>query len=139
MFEKKILDLSDFKTQKLSEEREEKVKKKREAKKAKQKEKIERRENPSKDTMNNKIYMADKGNEIKEADDIPEDEALTKSDDTIENIYKENVAQDLQINNAELVNENDPEFIGPKLPPRMTEAEIKAFYNELMSKLKFPS
>ena len=28
MFEKKILDLSDFKTQKLSEEREEKVKKK---------------------------------------------------------------------------------------------------------------
>ena len=131
--------MSEFKKQKLIEEREERVKKKREAKKAKQKEKIERRENPSKDTMNNKIYMADKGNEIKEADDIPEDEALTKSDDTIENIYKENVAQDLQINNAELVNENDPEFIGPKLPPRMTEAEIKAFYNELMSKLKFPS
>ena len=71
------------------------------------------------------VNESDKADGIKE--DIPEDEALTESDDNIEN------------NNDEVVNENDPEFIGPKLPPRMTEAEIKAFYDELMGKLKFPS
>jgi hypothetical protein len=63
-------------------------------------------------------------------DSRTDDEALTESDDTGENIEN---------NNDEVVNENDPEFIGPKLPPRMTKAEIKAFYDELMGKLKFPS
>ena len=37
------------------------------------------------------------------------------------------------------ISEDDPEFIGPKLPPRMTKEEIKAFYDELIEKLKFPS
>ena len=44
MHESKICDLSNFKNQKLNEEREEKVKKKKEAKKSKQKGKIERSE-----------------------------------------------------------------------------------------------
>ena len=63
------------------------------------------------------VNESDEADGIKE--DIPEDEALTESDHTI--------------------SENNPEFIGPKLPPRMTKAEIKAFYDELMGKLKFPS
>ena len=115
------------------------MKNKKEAKKSKQKEKIERSENRAKDTMNNSTNMAVKGNDIEEAADIPEHEALTKPEDISENIDEENVTQDLENNNGDVLNENDPEFIGPKLPPRMTEAEIKEFYNELMEKLIFPS
>ena len=37
------------------------------------------------------------------------------------------------------VNENDEDFIGPKLPRRMTKDEIDAFYKEMMAKFKFPS
>ena len=33
----------------------------------------------------------------------------------------------------------DEGFIGPKLPRRMSQAEIKEFYEEMMAKVKFPS
>ena len=91
--------MSEFKKQKLIEEREERVKKKREAKKAKQKEQFESRENPIKDSMNNLTCMADNENEIKEAnkstEDTQEAEASNKSDDGTEYISEENCAQDL--------------------------------------------
>ena len=103
------------------------MKRKKELKKINQKEKkVSRDDNgaltvgdPVKEPVTTCVTVneSDEADGIKE--DIPEDEALTESDHTI--------------------SENDPEFIGPKLPPRMTKAEIKAFYNELMGKLKFPS
>ena len=104
---------------------------------------IEPHDNFNKDEEESKGVIA-AGNHVKEPDTtcetgFTEDEALTESDDTTVNIEKENVPEDLENNNDEVLNENDPEFIGPKLPPRMTKAEIKAFYDELMGKLNFPS
>ena len=49
--------------------------------------------------------------------DILENEALSESEDKSENIDKESVPQDLKNIDDEVVNENNPEFIGPKLPP----------------------
>jgi hypothetical protein len=51
--------------------------------------------------MNNSTNMAVKGNEIEEAADIPEHEALTEPEDTSENIDEENVTQDLENNNGD--------------------------------------
>ena len=140
VFENKIVYLSEFKNQKLIEEREERVKKKREAKKAKQKEQFEKREDLTKDSMNNLTCMANNKNDLKEATNVKGDtqeaETSKKSDDTTENITEENGAQDPENTTYEAVDEDDPEFIGPKLPPRMTKEEIAAFYKEIMEKFK---
>ena len=67
----------------------------------------------------------------------PDDEASANSNDSSENVDKETKSEDLENNVDEVFNENDPEFIGAKLPPVMTQAEVKAFSDKLMAEL-FP-
>ena len=85
---------------------------------------------PTKETIAAREFEREPDGTNNNLDSRTDVEALTEYDDTRENIEN---------NNDEVVNENDPEFIGPKLPPRMTKEEIKAFYDELMGRLKFPS
>ena len=82
---------------------------------------IEPNENFNKDEEEVKGVIAAR-NHVKEPDttcetDIPENEALSESEDKNENIVNESVPQDLENIDDEVVNENNPEFIGPKLPP----------------------
>ena len=44
--------------------------------------------------------------------------------------------KNVEIETCEAVTEDHLDFIGPKLPPRMTAEEIESFYKELLAKWK---
>ena len=67
------------------------------------------------------------------------DNSLSGGQDSNSNEIKSepdgNETEGLKIKTDQVVNENDDSFIGPKLPPLLTEQEKDAFFKELLAKL----
>ena len=129
------MELVEFKTKKLTEEREEKIRHKKEIKKAKKK--------LEKDTVTSDDKLADVSEEnpgkVGETQEFVnnEKESPTDENDNHElepvDVKKEVIADEL-LREPVVVNENDEGFIGPKLPRLMTRAECDALREELFSK-----
>ena len=162
-FEKKILELNEFKVKKLQEEREEKIKRKKETKKANQKEKKDTlnaaedaKTHDSNEFVNTPVIEPKQilvQNPILQNKDASEDVIASDRDNTTPelngNLVKEDIedkvsvgkadtTKDLEEKTEEIVNEDEEGFIGPKLPKRMTAEEIEEFRKELFRKWKFP-
>ena len=154
------MKLSEFKKVKLKEEREQKLLKKKEFKKAKQRIKCEKQEkiveekkvtteNDSSEAIIDDVLLivkkepTPKEKEESESKDVFLRKTEVTAEDTEENNTlfnylelknnEEIVKTEVENKDTELVvlNENDEEFIGPKLPRMMTKLEIDAFKEEL--------
>ena len=150
-FVKKISELTEFKSRKLNEERAEKFIKRKEMKKSRQ---LEKKDNtkiltdknfnktPKNEGREEQIeqiepFELDPGAESTETKTVAE-----KKQENIGEVEAEDLVEDEKLREATHsveINEYDEGFIGPKLPRRMTQAEIKEFYEEMMAKFKFPS
>ena len=160
VFEKKIEELSEYKVKKLSEEREEKLRQKREKKKAKQKlNQGENKDMPEGNTASpalkpEKPEIAENFSKVDVANNIePEGKMLPEhknkdENESIKELEVGNLDDDEKLAEATHVVERtefdegytyEEGFIGPRLPRRLTQAEIDKFYEEMLGKLRFPS
>ena len=154
---KKISELNVFKSLKLNEEKTEKMKKKKEMKKLKQLEKKENTKNVTDQNFNNtpenegkkdealeelesfEFNPAADSNETKPVDKLHENiDEVEEIEDSVEKLRRKETYS-TEINEFDEGFVYDEEFIGPRLPRRMTEADIKEFYEKIMAELKFPA
>ena len=118
----KILELNEFRNKKLAEEREQKLLKRKELKRLKQKNKID-----SEKSDGEKGTVKELSSDNDTLETKPDDDSNDSRPDVNFNKIK---------TEPEPVNEDDEEFIGPKLPPLMTQEEIDMFREELLAKYK---
>ena len=138
VYEKKILDLSEFKNRKVAEEREENIKRRKELKKDNQKARKENAKNCDREPMIETMSDQTDNNNVDDSVETKAKEAgeiLCKKDEVEAEQIDAN--EDLKSHTGEVIDENDEGFIGPKLPRMMTKAEVEAFKAELFAKYKF--
>ena len=138
--EKKVVELNDFKKNKLAEERDLKIKNRKEIKKANQKIKKEKVKESSTEENLIENYHDHKLVENPKLEFKVPTEDLAKSvkseTDPNGNLVRE-ASTENNVGTEDAVNDENAEgFIGPKLPPRMSKEEIAVFYEEMMAKFK---
>ena len=120
-----------------------KLRKRKKVEKANQKLKKESKDSaPVKDIDTENIEANDETQgEAEQIDckNLKTDNSLSGGQDSNSNEIKSepdgNETEGLKIKTDQVVNENDDSFIGPKLPPLLTEQEKDAFFKELLAKL----
>lgn len=138
--EKKVFDLNEFRVKILNEEREEKIRIRKEIKKSKQKMRSDAVKEPVDDNKNI-VNMKDSieilninDDEILEEATVLDETKLKLEEDDFEvdcgSIVENNDTEDCNVNM-----EDEEGFLGPKLPPLMSKAEIEEFQKELFAKL----
>ena len=145
--EKKVVELDDYKRIKFAEERELKIKKRKELKKINQKLKKEKEKELSSEEDTNKNVIKLGKVETTEPETFYKSEVLEEKPGINHNFE---AGEDDVENSPDEINsvgksefeegfEYEEGFIGPRLPRRMTQAEVQEFFEKVMGKLNFPS
>ena len=133
--EKKIEELSEFRKVKLEEEREEKLKLRKETKKANQKLIKENKEKvKGTEKLKSNIIEPSKTEQIScnKTESLVNLRAEENKDTKDAN---SNDSPETKNDNPEVVDESHEDFIGPKLPPLMSQEEKDAFLEEIFAKV----
>ena len=138
--EKNVFDLNEFRVKILNEEREERIRIKKENKKSKQKQKEEAIKEQVKTNRN--TIKIEESNEIFEnfEDEILEEanvqcEIKPTKENNVSEANCGDLVENLGTQDDSIKMEDSEGFIGPKLPPLMSKAEIEEFQRELFAKL----